>query len=666
MRRAATAAAAAASAASKKDTSKSPTPTSPTPTSPTPTSPTPATLSTTANTKSHHYTKAAKTTTTPTTPRNDQEGAWDVHGERFGVYHASADATSTRPTRSWNPPPPPSGDRNFLAYDDAQIQLVEGRLKDIMHDAELLKVTTVEPTLQTSKAIIGIIKDLCRRKQRKIYGGVAINEYIKLKDPKLAFYDESLEIPDIDFYSPEPVADVKAICDALKAAGMSPVEAREAQHVDTFTIFAHFWKCCDVSYVPKLVYNRMPTQELPDGLQYVRPSFMFIDFLRIVNDPIMSYWRLDKNFPRFTALQKLYPLEAPIRPIDDIGAVTSEAYGADPVRNDVVRALMAEFLPGSSAVIIGMAAIHAVQDIVAARDRTSPAEVVNAKVNFNANANVKAQARVNDVHDTASMFDILTVEYASDMAKIHGIVARFVPDVKYEEYHPFYDFLGHRGQLLTADGSQILVRVFDNKYKCVPFMLLPMRMPASDEAMEVRVGSFTVLVMYMMIMRFRIRVENRSSPVDARLVHMYDTLIHRLYTMRNDYLRWHGATILDDTPFKEFVIPCVGAAMHALRINQLMQDMRFRKYHFRGFRYNPHKSTDLRVEDYKFLNTSGNIINGPRDRLFDPPRKGSSSAASRADSARTGSSRLDRATPTPRNADMSEPEPELDSDSDGF
>ena len=137
----------------------------------------------------------------------------------------------------------------------------------------------------------------------------------------------------------------------------------------------------------------------------------------------------------------------------------------------------------------------------------------------------------------------------------------------------------------------------------------------------------TVLVMYAMIMRFRIRVENRNTQIDARTVYMYDNVLYRMYSMRRDYLQHHGATILDDTPFKEFVIPCVGAAMHALRINQLMQEVRFRKYHFRGFKYNPHKSTDLKIDDYKFLNTSGNIINGPRDRLFDPSSLGGTSTS---------------------------------------
>lgn len=505
-----------------------------------------------------------------------------------------------------------------------------------MKDAERMSMTTVEPTLQRRKDIVRVVKEHVRKMKRKVYGGVAINEFIRLKNEADAFYDDDLDVPDIDFYSPDPVADLKAICLALKNIGISPVEGREAQHVDTFTIFACYWKCCDISYMPKIVYNRIPTDVLPDGLQYVRPSFMFIDFLRIINDPLMSYWRLDKNFPRFAKLQRFYPMEAPTKRIPDIHATAVKVFGGVPAKNELVARILRDFLPGSSAVIVGCTAYHALMSVAASgSSRTTSA--TSTSIN-----------RIT-VHESAGLLELLTVEYPADVAKLYDIIKAVVPGVLYQEYHPFYDFLGHRGHFLTPDG-ELLLRVFDNKHKCVPFMELPVAVPAyqnqnqdqsqnqnqnqnqsqnqnpqnpqnqsaSSETVQARVGTFTVIVMFMMIMRFRVRVENNGTPLDALAVHMYDNIVSNMYQVRNAYLKKHGATILDDTPFKEFVMPCVGEAMHALRINQLMQEIRYRKYQFRGIKYNPYKNTELNVEDFKFLNTSGNIINAPKDKLFDP------------------------------------------------
>lgn len=519
---------------------------------------------------------------------------WNIHGAHFGIPSFPRVESSSVGT-----------DTGYHAYDDQQVKLVEERMKVIMHDAEVMSMMTVEPTLASRKAIVDVIKDHVRSHKRKIYGGVAINEFIKMKNAEDVFYDESIEVPDIDFYSPDPVSDMKAICDRLAELKIHPVEGREAQHVDTFTIFANFWKCCDISYVPKIVYNKIPADVLPDGLQYVKPSFMFIDFLRIVNDPLMSYWRLDKNFPRFAKLQRYYPIDSPQKVIEDVDIVGLQAFGSTAAKQEVARLIIDDFLPNSSAVIIGLTAYHALMEATGEE----------------ANTTKQRGGGGLRLHKSAVLLELLTVEFAEDLGKLHKIVTSVVPEARYEEFHPFYDFLGHRGHFLTPDGQHVLVRIFDNKHRCVPFMEIPVAVPTDSggkRTVVCRVGTFTVIVMYMMILRFRVRVENRGSAIDALTVHMYDNLIFALYKSRNAYLKKNGVTILDDTPFKEFVIPCIGEAMHALRINQLMQEVRYRKYHFRGIKYVPGKTPSINVEDFKFLNTSGNIINSPKDRLFNP------------------------------------------------
>ena len=52
-----------------------------------------------------------------------------------------------------------------------------------------------------------VVEKFIRTKQRKVYGGIAINETIKLKDTKQKIYEDNDDIPDWDFYSPEPIKD---------------------------------------------------------------------------------------------------------------------------------------------------------------------------------------------------------------------------------------------------------------------------------------------------------------------------------------------------------------------------------------------------------------------------------------------------------------------------
>lgn len=532
---------------------------------------------------------------------------------------------------------PVTARRAILPYTRRQAALVEEHIANIQKDAESLAKRTVEPTLAKRAQILQVIKDYLRKAKRKVYGGIAINEFIRAKDPADAFYDESADVPDIDFYTPYPVQDIKAICDALKAAGVSNVDAREAQHIETYKINANYWSCCDVSYVQSAVYRKIPTKEMPDGLLYVHPSFMFIDFLRILNDPLMSYFRLDKAFPRFSKLHQHYPLEGPARVVD-VHRAAREVFGTPenyPEKARIIRRTVLDLLASSeSAIMIGLGAYNTLMDLAGSRRHPGSGR---------------------DGRNNAIVMELLTVDFAQDVGHLYRAISRDVPDVKYVEFHPFYDFLGHRchfvlprrraGASEGADVDDVIVlRVFDNKHKCMPFMEVPMAVPGEARTATVRVGTFTVIVMFLMIMRFRVRVEDRGKKVDALAVAMYDNMMANLYDARDEFFARSGKSVLDNTPFKEFVLPCIGEAMHALRINQMVQDARYQRYRQRGLRYNPDKDKDLRAEDYQFSNTSGNVINAPKDRLFDPAPAAASEVPST--SASTSEAPKSRAAPS--------------------
>ena len=60
------------------------------------------------------------------------------------------------------------------------------------------------------KEIIMIVEEFLKTTRRVCYGGTAINNILPLEDQ---FYDKSVELPDYDFFSPEPLKDAKKLAD---------------------------------------------------------------------------------------------------------------------------------------------------------------------------------------------------------------------------------------------------------------------------------------------------------------------------------------------------------------------------------------------------------------------------------------------------------------------
>ena len=74
------------------------------------------------------------------------------------------------------------------------------------------------------KRIINVVEKFLVQKKRICYGGTAINNILPESDQ---FYDKSIELPDYDFFSPEPLKDAKDLADIFYKEGFNEVEAKE-------------------------------------------------------------------------------------------------------------------------------------------------------------------------------------------------------------------------------------------------------------------------------------------------------------------------------------------------------------------------------------------------------------------------------------------------------
>ena len=183
------------------------------------------------------------------------------------------------------------------------------KLPEVIKNVERKSLEIIEPTIFEQRNIMDSIREFLRIKGRKIYGGTAINELVKQVNPDDAIYD-NYSFGDIDFYSPQPRADIVDLCNFLFDKNKyKNISANEAQHDETYRIYVNWQLYCNITYVPMRIYSGIKVIMI-DNLQYVDPHFLWIDQLRIFNNPMLTSRLWEKTFKREYVLLKNYPLES--------------------------------------------------------------------------------------------------------------------------------------------------------------------------------------------------------------------------------------------------------------------------------------------------------------------------------------------------------------------
>ena len=109
----------------------------------------------------------------------------------------------------------------------------------LMNEADKVAKEEYEPTIHEYRDIIKVIEEFIKSRDRIIYGGMALHRLILNKNPNHKIYKE-YSIADLEFYSPEPIKDLKDICDLLHKKKFIHVQGAQAQHGDTYKLFVNF------------------------------------------------------------------------------------------------------------------------------------------------------------------------------------------------------------------------------------------------------------------------------------------------------------------------------------------------------------------------------------------------------------------------------------------
>ena len=105
-----------------------------------------------------------------------------------------------------------------MSFEECELAILRQAVDkaDIVEGENLLKDPEV-------KRIIKIVEDFLRVRKLICYGGTAINALLPAQDQ---FYDMNVELPDYDFFSPDPLKDAKDLADIYYKKGFTKIEAK--------------------------------------------------------------------------------------------------------------------------------------------------------------------------------------------------------------------------------------------------------------------------------------------------------------------------------------------------------------------------------------------------------------------------------------------------------
>ena len=461
---------------------------------------------------------------------------------------------------------------NNSIYDGRNLDQFYDNIDFLMEKVNIKKLEVLDPSLEEIQKVQNSILEYIKTNKRKIYGGIALDYLLKDKDAEEEIYKE-YEYPDIDFYTPDPMGDLIKLCNLLHEENYKFVRGREAIHKETYAIYVNNRLYCNLSYVPKNIYNKIPFKQI-DELNIVHPYFLVIDYLRIFTDPIVSYWRLKdkKTFERFYLLNKYYPL-----PFSDKN-INCKIQNSDIIKSifDKIINLTSE---SNSIILTGFSAYNYY---------LKESMILDKKLSRFKNLEIP-------------YYELISTNYKEDCLNIINQIKELVEDdIKIVENYQFFQYLGHCAKIYHKDN--LVCVIYDNNNRCVPF----------KKNNKHLISTFNYTLLYFLSLQMKYKCENNED--DKNLIYI---IVSHLIEMKKYYFRRTKKTIFDSTPFEDFCLDYKGSTLSAEKERQLIGEQRKKNNKPFLFAYEPANKKDHEMGKYIFSNTSGNIItNIKKSKLF--------------------------------------------------
>lgn len=471
-------------------------------------------------------------------------------------------------------------------FTDDDMGILEERHDALITNISSIRANMFGPTEHDIININNIIHTFIKENRRKIYGGQALDLLLKKKGNTLYNIKSVLDTPDIDFYSHEPVKDLIKICNLLDNAGFSYVMGKEAIHKETYMISVNMKQFCDITYIPSNINKKVPFNII-NGYHVVSPLFMSIDYLRMLTDPITSYWRLPKTVDRFQLLLSHYPLNNIINKNPNI------KYDDDFINN--------EYKTASGTINISHLNKKTIDDVIISL------LVDNNSCVLVGPSTIKCFLDKIDMNVTSNMFydifchQIISTDYENDIKLFNEKLFELNIDITTDEHQPYFQFAGKSTHFKINDVT--FLKIYSSNNKCIPYQNVSFSHDLCDY--DIKIGTYSLILKSLLIEL----MVNRTLD-NKHLMSVYYYMVERFVNIRDAYFKLHPhENVFSNSLFKEFSIECVGKTLSPELERKQLIEYRKKTGKKLTFVYEPKENQrDPSEESYLFSNSSGNKI----------------------------------------------------------
>jgi len=150
-----------------------------------------------------------------------------------------------------------------------------------------------------------LVQKFLKDKKRICYGGMAINAHLP---PHLQFYDFSKNLPDYDFFTPDPEKDIRDLVALFKKDNLPEIDSKLGIHKGTTKIYVAFTPVADITEVSHPFYSKLSKHSLvKDRIHYADANFLRMAMYLELSRPIGEVERWDKVYKRLYLLNHSVP-----------------------------------------------------------------------------------------------------------------------------------------------------------------------------------------------------------------------------------------------------------------------------------------------------------------------------------------------------------------------
>ena len=462
-------------------------------------------------------------------------------------------------------------------YSIKDLAIIEKNIPKIVKQHKKLKFEHVKPNKQEYKRNIQLVKQFIKDRQLIVYGGYAQDQLLKSKKKEGIYNDDSNS--DVEFYSPnylKDAIDLAKLFHNKKWGGYLGVSIREAVHIGTLSLSVNGFQYADITFVPKHIYTNLPFIK-HENMKFIHPLIKTIDFYRVFNDPYLSYFRLEEKneFSRFKKNVEAFTIEELI----NVTKTSPKINYLEQKTSKIIRDMIVK--NSSNNIVIGQYALEYYKHF------TKKNTIL--KVPF---------------------YEIISINYIKDVHYFRNELEKIKTKTSFistKEYYPCFQYTDRRIEFYHEQKSgkkDLVLIIYKMIDKCTPYINLPQK--------KLDLGTYPLVLLFAFI-NYAIHAYLFKNDY---LEKFYSFFLYTLINVRNEYLKKNNKTVLDETPFEEFLFTCKGTAVDFLRKSTIERTNAYNRKGGKGpfmYRYDPSKDSDpdFTKKVQPLENISGLVITKP-------------------------------------------------------